>query len=72
MVKAVTGQTHFRFPNLQDFKISGFQVLTLDMGPGKVRDQPDAFSSFSDFQVQTIERRCTAPLDWFTAFTDDR
>ena len=58
----VFGFSGFRISGFQDFKISGFQVLTLDMGPAKVRDQSDAFSGFSYFQVQTIERRCTAPL----------
>ena len=52
----------FGLPKVYNFKISGFQVLTLDMGPAKVRDQSDAFSGFSYFQVPTIERRCTAPL----------
>ena len=57
-----SGFQDFRISGFQDFKISDFQVLTLDMGPAKVRDQSDAFSGFSYFQVQTIERRCTAPL----------
>ena len=56
------GFSGFRDSGFQDFKISGFQVLTLDMGPAKIRDQSDAFSGFSYFQVPTIERRCTAPL----------
>ena len=56
------GFSGFRDSGFQDFRISRFRVFTLDMDPAKVRDQSDAFSGFSYFQVQTIERRCTAPL----------
>ena len=59
----------FTFSSFRVFKFSGFQVLTLDMGPGKIRDQSDAFSGFQIFKFRHLED-VRFPLDRFTAFRE--